>query len=111
MRNLAWSRLVIIAVHAMILLTTALLFMGSRADKPLDLRAWVLVFVPPAIAILAAIVPRSRRQRFVAYLAAAILMVPAAGFGIFGGWGLLYMIGIVFLLFTAWQENEGKTMI
>lgn len=107
MMTFTFIRTMIIVIHGMILLTMYLLQRGSTDNQP---DAWLIaiLFGPPLLAILVAVAPIARRIQFYGFLLAAILMVPAAALGIFGGWGILYLIGIIFLLFTAWQENEGK---
>ena len=39
-----------------------------------------------------------RKARILGYWALALLMTPIAGLGAFGGWGLLYVFGILFLI-------------
>jgi hypothetical protein len=107
MLTFAASRTVVVAVNAMIILTMILL--QSRVAERFETSAWVIAMLygPPLLAIIVAIAPLERKTQLYGFLLAAALMVPAAGFGIFGGWGLLYVIGMIFVLFTAWQENEG----
>ncbi len=107
MLTFAASRTVVVVVNAMIILTMILL--QSRVAERFDTDAWVIAMLygPPLLAIAVAIAPLERKPQLYGFLLAAALMVPAAGFGIFGGWGLLYVIGMIFTLFTAWQENEG----
>jgi len=107
MLTFAASRTVVVVVNAMIILTMILL--QSRVAERFNTDAWVIpmLYGPPLLAIVVAIAPLARKPQFYGFLLAAALMVPAAGFGIFGGWGLLYLIGMIFILITAWQENEG----
>lgn len=99
---------ILIAVHSMILMTMILLMImvGSfgRAN-PVFLSLYVLV---PLMVIVWSIVAIERKARILGYWGLAALMVPLAGLGIFGGYGFLYLFGIIFLLYAAWMENEGR---
>lgn len=108
MRGLPRERQLIVFVHMMIIVTMAILLIRSDSDENPAWWILALLFVPPVLAISVAISKESRPLRFIAWLAVAVLMIPAAGLGIFGGWGILYLIGIIFLLAAAWQENEGR---
>jgi hypothetical protein len=108
MLTLAASRTVVVVVNAMIILTMILL--QGRVAERFETSAWTIAMLygPPLLAIIVAIAPLERKPQLYGFLLAAALMVPPAGFGLFGGWGLLYVIGLIFILFTAWQENEGR---
>lgn len=100
-----------IALWSAMTVCTMLLLLLVTTDRPDDApaRAWwvyPMVFVPPAVAILAATAsPPGRPRITLLWLSAWLMTVPAA-FGIFGGWGLLYVIGIIFALAAAWCENR-----
>lgn len=107
--ELTRARTIVIAVHAMIVITMLILMLGTGAlfgRNPL--LAWLILLVP-LLVIGASAVNIRRRERILAWWGLALLMVPIAGLGIFGGWGLLYLIGIIFLIWGAWQENEGRS--
>ena len=102
---MAAHRMIVIAVQLMVLATMGLLLWQASTDWP---EYWVIamVFGPPILALVAILIPLSRKARIVGLYLSAMTMVPAAAFGIFGGWGVLYVISAIFLLYAAWQENE-----
>lgn len=108
MLTFAATRTIVVVVNAMIMITMILL--QARVAETFETGAWVIamLYAPPLLAIIVAIAPIERKTQFYGFLLAAALMVPAAGFGLFGGWGLLYIIGMIFLILAAWQENEGR---
>lgn len=108
MKGLPRERQLIVFVHMVIIVTMALILILSVSPENPEWWVLAVLFVPPVLAISFAISKESRPLRFIAYLVVAVLMIPAAGLGIFGGWGILYLIGIIFLLAAAWQENEGR---
>lgn len=99
---------ILIAVHAMTIVTMLLLFTVAESfgnANPVILMLFLLV---PAMVVAWSVVDIDRKPRILGYWGLAALMVPLAGLGIFGGYGLLYLIGIIFLLWGAWVENEGR---
>ncbi len=101
-------RVVVAAVHTMIVLTMLALFIGQNTFENSNPVFLMLLLLIPASVIVWSIVDIERKARILGYWGLAALMVPLAGLGIFGGYGLLYLIGIIFLLWAAWSENEGK---
>lgn len=104
----SFLRVAVIAISVTILVTVSTL-LWSR-DVPGSPALWVLLmfFIPPTLALAAATVVHDRKLRVILLWVSAAAMAWPAAMGIFGGYGLLYVIGIIFTLFAAWQENEGK---
>lgn len=98
MSGMGASRWRIVAVNAMVLVTMGLLLANRNSDRELPWWLWLALFAPPILAILSALLVSDRRARRASFIAAAVLMLPAVAFGVFGGWGLLYAIAIAFLL-------------
>lgn len=101
-------RLAVIAVSVVILVTMGILLAVSDGTKTVAWWAMLMVFLPPALSLIAATIISDRKTRIVMLWLAGAAMVWPAVLGAFGGWGLLYVIGIIFTLFAAWQENEGR---
>lgn len=104
----SFHRVAVIAFSIVILVTMGILLGNRDAPEPLPWWAIPTYFLPPVVALAAATVVRDRKLRIVLLWLAAASMVWPAALGVFGGYGLLYVIGIIFTLFAAWQENEGK---
>ena len=103
MARMGASRWRIVAVNAMVLVTMGLLLANRNSDRELPWWLWPVLFAPPILAILSALLVSDRRAKRAGYIAAAILMLPAVAFGVFGGWGLLYAIAIAFLV-VGWRD-------
>lgn len=101
-------RTVVTAVHVMILLTMLALLIGVDSPRRVNPFLLAALLLPPLLVIGASIAPIRRKERIVGYWLLAMMMAPLVVLGMFGGWGLLYLIGIIFLLWAAWMENEGK---
>lgn len=109
MRNtISMHRGVVTMVHAMILVTMVALFILADSFGNANPVIIMLFLIVPVMVIVCSIVEIERKARILGYWGLAALMVPLAALGIFGGYGLLYLIGIIFLLWAAWVENEGK---
>lgn len=99
---------VVIAVHAMILVTMVAIFIGVGTFGHVHPSVWLPLLIVPGMTIVWSVVDIDRKPRILGYWGLAVLMGPLAVMGLLGGWGLLYIIGIMFLLWGAWMENEGK---
>lgn len=109
MQPLNRTRSIVLAVHVMIVVAMlAILFVSIGIEGRNPLIVWMFILVP-VLVIALSLVNVDRKARILGYWALAILMTPIAGLGIFGGWGLLYVFGIIFLIWGAWIENEGAT--
>lgn len=106
--KISMYRGVLVAVHAMILVTMIALFFAADSFGNANPVILMLFLMVPALVILWSLIEIERKARILGYWGLAALMVPLAGLGIFGGYGLLYLIGIIFLLWAAWVENEGN---
>lgn len=107
-KRLGLTRTVVLAVHAMIVLTMIAIFIGAGSLTGRNpLLAWLILLVPVFV-IVWSLLDVGRKERILGYWGLAILMTPIAGLGIFGGWGLVYLVGIIFLIWAAWNENEGR---
>ena len=107
-RSMNTHHRVAIAVPAMIVITMVLLFVAADSyshANPIVLTAYLIL---PVMVIVWSILDIGRQTRILGYWGLALSMVPLAALGIFGGYGLLYLIGIIFLLWAAWMENEGR---
>ena len=99
---------ILIAVHLMIVVTMLAIFVGANSFGRANPFLLAYVLLAPSLVIGLSIFGKGRKERIVGYWLAAMMMAPIAVIGIFGGWGLLYLIGIMFLLWAAWVENEGR---
>lgn len=109
MQPLNRTRSIVLAVHVMIVAAMlAIYFMTLGVDGRNPLIIWLFILVP-VLVIALSLARVDRKARILGYWALAILMTPIAGLGIFGGWGLLYVLGILFLIWGAWMENEGAS--
>lgn len=99
---------ILITVHAMILATMVALFLGVGTFSHVHPSIWLPPLLVPIMAVVWSIVDIDRKPRILGYLGMALLLGPIAVMGLLGGWGLLYLIGIIFLLWAAWMENEGR---
>lgn len=73
---------------------------GDRA-----LLSWLTILLPWLV-ITWSLVEMKPRQRGIGYWALAIVSIPFVILGAFSGWGMLYMTGMIFLIFGAWMEKE-----
>ena len=105
MSGMGASRWRIVAVNAMVLVTMGLLLANRNSDRELPWWLWLALFAPPILAILSAFLVNDHGARRAGYIAAAILMLPAVAFGVFGGWGLLYAIAIAFLMIGSLEKD------
>lgn len=99
---------ILIAVHAMILATMIALFTGLGTFTHVHPGVWIPLLIVPGMAVVWSVMDIERKSRILGYWALAMLMGPLAVLGLLAGWGLLYIIGILFLLWAAWIENEGR---
>lgn len=100
------TRAILVAVHIMVFVTVLALFIGAGSfgrSNPVFLMLYLLL---PLMVVAWSVVDIEPKARILGYWGLAVLMVPLAGLGIFGGYGLLYLIGIIFLLWAALMENE-----
>lgn len=106
--RLPMHRGVLVAVHAMILVTMLTILTGAGSFGRSNPFLLAFLLLAPILVIGLSILGISRKERIVGFWLSAMMMVPLAVLGIFGGWGLLYLVGIIFLLWAAWTENEGR---
>lgn len=98
----------LIAIQAVILATMLTIFIAVDSFSHANPVIMMMYLMVPAMVIVWSVIEIDRKARVLGYWGLAALMVPLAGLGIFGGYGLLYLIGIIFLLWAAWTENEGN---
>lgn len=106
--RLPMHRGIVVAVHAMILAVMLAIFIGVGTFSEVHPGVWMPILLVPIMVAIWSIVDIDRKARILGYWGLALLMSPIAVMGVFGGWGLLYLIGIIFLLWAAWMENEGR---
>lgn len=96
----------VIGVQLAILISMAILIgPGLVEGQGNPAFAWYALLIP-ILVIGWTIATVHRKARILGYWGLAVLMSPLAVLGIFGGWGILYVMGIMFLLWVAWQTHE-----
>lgn len=106
--RLPLHRGLVVGVHAMILAVMLALFIGLGTFSNVHPGVWMPILLVPIMVLVWSLVDIDRKPRILGYWGLALLMSPIAVMGLLGGWGLLYLIGIIFLLCAAWMENEGR---
>lgn len=100
-------RMVIIAVYTMILVAMLTIFIAADSFGNANTFLLITILLVPTAAIAMSLMPLSSRARITGYLVIAMASIPIAFLGLPGGWGLLFSIGIVFLVWGAWFERWG----
>ena len=106
-RRIEIHRGAIIAVYAMILVTMLAIFIAARSFGNANTMLLLTILLIPIIAIAVSLATISRRARIIGYLVLTVASFPIAVLGLPGGWGLLFSIGILFLVWGAWFERWG----
>ncbi|MCA9835088.1 MAG: hypothetical protein KC435_14130 [Thermomicrobiales bacterium] len=105
-RTVPQYRLTVIMVHAMILITTAGIgIMTGSLFGTSSFLSWLTVLLPWFV-ITWSLTEMKPRIRELGYWVLAIITIPFVVLGAFSGWGMLFMLGMVFLIFGAWMERE-----
>lgn len=99
---------VIITVYAMTFVIMLAIFIAAQSFGNANTLLLLTILLIPIAAITASILRISRRARIAAYLIVVVASFPIAVLGLPGGWGLLFSIGIVFLVWGAWFERWGN---
>ena len=106
-RRIEIHRGAIIAVYAMILVAMLAIFIAARSFGNANTLLLLTIPLIPIIAIAVSLATISRRARIIGYLVLTVASFPIAVLGLPGGWGLLFSIGILFLVWGAWFERWG----
>lgn len=104
--HLPLHRLVLIVYNAMILVVMVVLTsMTGALWHPRTPLVWLILLLP-VMTIIWSIVDIEPKARIIGYWGLGMMLPIIAVLGVFGGWGLLYAVGVFVLLWTAWMENE-----
>lgn len=99
---------ILISVFAMILAIMLMIFIAAQSFGNANTLLLLTILLIPIFAISISIATISPGVRSTGYLAIAVTSFPIAVLGLPGGWGLLFAIGILFLVWGAWFERWGK---
>ncbi len=106
--HLPMHRLVLIVYNAMVLAVMATIMSITGALwYPRSPLVWFILIIP-LLTIVWSVVDIEPKARVMGYWGLGMMLPIIAVLGVFGGWGILYAVGVFVLLWTAWVENEGK---
>lgn len=98
---------IVIAVYAMILVTMLAIFIAVQSFGNANSLLLLTILLIPVTAITTSLLSLPARVRIAGYLIIAIASIPIILLGLPGGWGLLFSIGLIFLIWGAWFERWG----
>lgn len=101
-------RKIVAALQVLIASAMLVLFFGVDSFGNANPVVLMLYLIAPAMVIIWSLVDIERRARIIGYYGLAVCMVPLAALGVFGGYGILYLFGVLTILWAAWVENEGN---
>lgn len=99
-------RLVLIIYNTMVVvIMVTLMSITGALWHPRSPLIWLILLLP-VMTIIWSIVDIEPKARVLGYWGLGMMLPIVAVLGVFGGWGLLYAIGVFVLLWTPWKENE-----
>lgn len=98
--------MIVASVHGMIAVSMTALMIGTGAFTGRNpLLAWILVLAP-VVVIALSMVDIAQRSRMIGYWSMTLPMLAFTVLGMLGGWGLLCLIGIIFLVWGGLMERQ-----
>lgn len=110
--QISMHRGIVVVVYTMILVIMLAIFVAADSFGNANTFLLFTILLIPVVVITTSLLDISPRARVAAYLVTAVASLPIAALGLPGGWGLLFSIGIIFLIWAAWiewwKENPGR---